>query len=318
MNFTNIILYIIFLIIGLPFRILPYEYSQKLGYLITKLFFKILKKYPKIILSNLQFAFPEQDQNFYKEIYKKNLIHIGRLLADTFLKKRMKGEWFQKRVVYNKEVQEIEKEIENKLNNKEAVIIISGHLGTWENLAQYLGYRFYPKTGIIYKSIKNPYVDKWFYQARTNTGAILYPMEDSLSAIRFLQNGNILAIAPDQNAGGAGLLINFLNRPASTYKGPALIGYKSNAHIYFVAMLHLDNGKMSLIYNYLGRVNNNDDKNKIIEEWTKKWVHTLESYIKLNPEQYFWVHQRWKTTPEIMKKFQEEKLKKRGIFKDSN
>lgn len=320
-QFINIILFLIFYVISLPFRLLPYEFAQKLGYLITKFFFKVLKKYPKIVYNNLRNAFPDKDEDFYYKVYNKNLKHTGRLLADTFLKKRMKEKWFKKRIIYDSSTEKIEKEIEEKLSKKEPVILISGHLGSWENLAQYLGFRFYPKTGIIYKSIRNPYVDKWFYKLRSATGAKLFRMEDSLLAIKFLQEGNLLGIAPDQNAGGSGIMIDFLNRPASTYKGPALIAYMSNAHIYFVALLHEDQGKMKLLYKYLGKVSkkeeNNKTKEEIIKDWTEKWVHVLEKYIKIYPEQYFWVHQRWKTTPEIMKKFEEEKLRKRGIIKNS-
>lgn len=319
-KFINFILFLILYFLSIPFRILPYKVAHKLGYFITVFFFKIIKKYKKIIYTNLQYAFPKREQEFYDKIYKENLKHIGKLLADTFLKTRMKEKWFRKKMIYDESSTLIEKEIENKLKNKEPVILISGHLGTWENLAQYLGYRFYPKTGIIYKSIKNPYVDRWFYKLRSITGAKLFRMEDSLSAIKFLQEGNLLGIAPDQNAGGAGIMIDFLNRPASTYKGPALIAYTSNSHVYFVAMLHEKNGKMRLIYEYIGRLTEetkkNKTKNELIEEWTRKWVHTLEKYVKLYPEQYFFVHQRWKTTPEIMKKFEEEKLKKRGIIKN--
>jgi KDO2-lipid IV(A) lauroyltransferase len=319
-NLINFILFLIFYLISIPFRILPYEATQKLGYYITIAFFKILKKYNKIIINNLQYAFPNKESGFYQKIYKENLKHIGMLLADTFLKSRMKEKWFKKRIIYDESSQNIEKEILNKLKNKEAVILVSGHLGSWENLAQYIGYRFYPNTGIIYKTIKNPYIDQWFYKMRSITGAKLFRMEDSLLAIKFLQEGNLLGIAPDQNAGGAGIMIEFLNRPASTYKGPALIAYMSNANIYFVAILHQPKGKMKLLYEYLGKINEeiktNKTKEEIIFEWTQKWVKILEKYIKIYPEQYFWVHQRWKTTPEIMKKFEQEKLQKRKRIKN--
>ncbi len=314
---TNFILYLIFLTLSIPFRIVSYTIAQKLGYFITVLFFKTFKRYPKIIHNNLEFAFPEKDSDFYKNIYKKNIIFTGKLLADTFCKFKMDSNWFQKRILKNQETLTIEKEIENKIKNKEPVILISGHLGSWENLAQYLGFRFYPNTAIIYKSIKNPYVDKWFYKARSKTGAKLFSMEDSLSAIKFLQEGKLLAIAPDQNAGSAGILIDFLNRPASTYKGPAFIGLLSKAHLYFVTLLHNDKANMQLIYKYIGKIeeDSKNQKEKYIKIWTAKWVKTLEAFIKQYPEQYFWVHQRWKTTPEIMKKFTEEKMRKRGLIK---
>ncbi|MCS7205352.1 MAG: lauroyl acyltransferase [Leptospiraceae bacterium] len=315
-NFVNFILYLIFLGVGFLFRILTYKQAQRLGYLVVLVLSFIVKKYKKIILQNLEFAFPNETKEFYQKIYRENLKHLGRLLADTFLKKRMNKDWFEKHLLKTEETHQIEKEIQEKLQNNEPVILISGHLGTWENLAQYVGYRFYPKAGIIYKAIKNPFLDRWFLKARTLTGARLFEMEEAIVAVRFLQNGNLLGFAADQNAGGAGIMIPFLNRPASTYKGPAFMGTMSHANLYFITMLHKDKGKLLLHYQYLGRIPKSDKQNReyIIEEWTKKWMKSLETFIKIYPEQYFWVHQRWKTTPEIMKYFEEQKLKKRGYL----
>ncbi len=240
---------------------------------------------------------------------------MGKLIADTFLKPIMREKWFKKYVYYDQTTIKMEKRIEEQIHKKEPVIIITGHLGNWEDLAQYLGYRFQNLISIIYKNIKNPYLDRWFYEKRSLTGAKLYSMEESFNVIKFIEQGKILAIAPDQNAGGSGIMIPFLNRHASTYKGPALIGYLTEAHIYFTSMMYTDNHKLKLIYNYIGKITKEDkkkfNKEQIVETWTQKWVKTLEKQIHYFPEQYFWVHQRWKTTPEIMKKLQEIKENKR-------
>ncbi|MFN3604248.1 MAG: lysophospholipid acyltransferase family protein [Leptonema sp. (in: bacteria)] len=313
MKLANFFIFLITYFIGLFFRILPYFLAQKLGYIIIVLFFLLIKKYKKIIYSNLQHAFPEKNHEFYHRIYKANLKHMGRLLADSFLKARMKKKWFQKYLILDENTSSIEKEIDKLLEKQEPVIVITGHLGSWETLAQYLGYRFPNRTLIIYKKIKNSYLDQWLLKLRSTTGAKLYSMEETFTILKLLEKGNLLAIAPDQNAGGSGLFINFLNRPASTYKGPALFGYSTKAHIYFVTMIYQKNTKLKIIYEYLGKIQNSStNKEAIIQEWTQKWVSTLEKYVKKFPEQYFWAHQRWKTTPEIMERLQKEKLKKRG------
>lgn len=316
MKVLDFIVFLITYCIGIFFRIFTYNFSHRVGYWITLFFFSILKKYKKIIYNNLQIAFPNQTNEFYNEIYKKNLKFIGKLIADTFLKSRMKNQWFEKHIIQDKETIKIEEQIKEYLNNKEPVILLTGHLGGWETLAQYLGYRFSNSTLIIYKKIKNKYLDNWLYKLRTITGASLYPMEDTLNVIKELEKGKLLAIAPDQNAGGSGIMVNFLNRPASTYKGPALIGYTTKAHLYFTSLLYLEKGKFKIIYEYLGRIQSQSSKEEIIKEWTNRWVSILEKYIKQYPDQYFWVHQRWKTTPEIMEKFKREKLLKRGILKE--
>ncbi len=314
MKIFDFLIFIIVYVIGLLFNMLSYPSSKNVGYMITRIFFFVFKRYKKIIYSNLSYAFPEEKESFYKDIYNKNLKYIGALLADSFLKPKMNGKWFNQYLLLDPKTIQIEKEIEEKLNKKEPVILISGHIGTWESLAQYLGYRFPNKTLIIYKKIKNVFLDRWLLKLRSSTGAHLYSMEETLSVIHKLEKGNLLGIAPDQNAGGNGIMINFLNRPASTYKGPILIAYKTSAHIYFICMLYDKDHKLKLFYKYLGRIKNQEkDKEKIINEWTKKWVNCLEDYVRKYPDQYFWPHQRWKTTQEILDKFQKEKLRKRGI-----
>lgn len=175
MKFIDFFVFIIVYFIGLLFRILPYTLAQKVGYTITLFFFFAFKKYKKIIISNLEHAFPNENELFYKDIYKKNLNYIGRLLTDSFLKANMNGKWFKKYLLLDSQTFQIEKEIEEKLNQKEPVILITGHLGSWENLAQYLGYRFPNKTLIIYKKIKNVFLDRWLYKLRATTGALLFP-----------------------------------------------------------------------------------------------------------------------------------------------
>lgn len=293
-QFSYIVSFILAYLFYLPFKLLPYKACLSYGRALVTLLYPIATKHRKIALENISYAFPNLSEDEKLILLKKSFLHLGNLLAGSLWAPRLTREWMDQYLVYDENSLNIEKQtIEEGIG----VVLISGHLGTWEILVQFMGVRM--KGAGIYKKIRNPYIDKWLRKLRANNGIKLVPMEDSAQVVKLLKNGYWVGFGSDQNAGKAGIFVDFLNRKASTFQGPALMAYLTGSKILVYSALSGENGKVIIRVNDLGVINKKEfpDRETAIRTFTERWTKSLENEIKLFPEQYFWVHRRWRTKP---------------------
>ncbi len=277
-----------------PFKILPYKSCLSYGVLILKLLFPLAKKHRKIAYENISYAFPELSEKEKLVLVKKHFLHLGKLMAGTLYAPRINKKWMDEFLVYDEESLKLEQD--SKKENV-GVVLISGHLGTWEILVQFMGIRM--KGAGIYKKIRNVFVNDWIKKMRGTNGIVLVSTEETAKSMKLLKENYFLGFGADQNAGKAGIFVDFLNRKASTYQGPALMAYLTNSKILFYSAICSEEGKILIRIKNLGFINKKEfaSREEAVRVYTEKWAKVLEEEIKLFPEQYFWVHRRWRTKP---------------------
>ncbi len=278
----------------IPFRILPYRWCLGYGRALVILLYPFAKKHKKIAYENISYAFPHLPENEKQILLKKSFMHLGNLLAGSLWAPRLTKEWMDSYLVYDEKSLKIEKDT---IKEGIGVVLVSGHLGTWEILVQFMGIRM--KGGGIYKKIRNPYVDKWLQSLREKNGISLVAMEDSGRVVKMLKSGYWVGFGSDQNAGKSGIFVDFFNRKASTFQGPALMAYLTGSKILLYSVLCGEKGKVIVRVSDLGTISKKDfpDRESAVRFFTEKWTKELEAEIRLFPEQYFWVHRRWRTKP---------------------
>jgi KDO2-lipid IV(A) lauroyltransferase len=293
-NIGYIISFCIAYLFYFPFKILPYRVCLVYAKGIVLLLYPLARKHRKIALENIRYAFPEKSEKEAKELLFKHFLHLGNLLAGSLYASRMNQAWIDKYLIYDEKSLQIEESVKKE---GVGVVLITGHLGTWEFLVQFMGIRM--KGAGIYKKIRNPYIDRWLKKLRENNGILLITTDETSAAIKLLKKGYWIGFGTDQNAGSAGIFINFLNRPASTYAGAVLMAYLTNSRLLYYSVVCGDKGKVLVRVRDLGFVDKKKfpDKDDVIRYYTHEWTKVLEEEIKLFPEQYFWVHRRWRTKP---------------------
>lgn len=293
----NFLAYAAIVWFSLPFKILPYRACLAYGKCIAAMLSPLAGKWKRIAAENIRHAFPEQDEAWVQDLVKKNWRHMGRLLADSFYGPRMTKEFYEKHCVYDPGSREAE---EAAFARGTGVICNCGHLGTWELLVQYTGRVL--NGGGIYKKFSNPWVDRWYKNLRESSGIELFEVADSQQAIRYLRKGGRVGFVSDQNAGGSGIFVDFMNRPAATFRGPALMAGISGSGMLFYSAVHGADKKVHLRIQDLGMIDLKKfkDREEALRHYTEVWVRALEKDIRAYPEQYFWVHRRWKTKPPEM------------------
>ncbi len=177
-------------------------------------------------------------------------------------------------------------------------ILLTGHYGNIEVLGSTLALIGFDMTAIM-RPLDNPYLNRMLTRRRGTHGLKLL---DKGGATRhapdILRNGGGLAFIADQNAGRKGIFVDFFGRKASTYKSIGLLAMQFEVPIIVGCARRIGRG-----FQYEMQVN------RVIEpaEWvdrddpllwiTQEYTSALEALIREAPEQYLWIHRRWKTRP---------------------
>jgi KDO2-lipid IV(A) lauroyltransferase len=189
------------------------------------------------------------------------------------------------------------------LSSGRPVIVLSGHFGNWEMAVSAFGVFGFPM-GVVARDLDNPYLHRWFMQFREHTGhRLLSKKGGGGDMVEFLERRGNLALLGDQDAGKRGLFVPFFGQPASTFKSIALLALQYRAVIVVGYALRLpddfSNYRWVRFEQGCEAVIDPDDYQgpNAIRELTADYTAALERIILRAPEQYFWVHRRWKSQP---------------------
>jgi Kdo2-lipid IVA lauroyltransferase/acyltransferase len=124
---------------------------------------------------------------------------------------------------------------------------------------------------------------------------IIDRFESHRLAIKALRAGRAVAFAADQNAGRSGVFVPFFGRLASTHRGPALFAVKTDAPVFLGYCVRTSNG-------YAGglepiEVDRSGKLDDVVYNITAAFTKRLEEVVRSVPDQYLWLHRRWKTRP---------------------
>ncbi|MEK7465891.1 MAG: lysophospholipid acyltransferase family protein [Planctomycetota bacterium] len=175
------------------------------------------------------------------------------------------------------------------------VIAVSAHLGNWEIGAVVLGHLGHPPTWLL-RPIENPGVQELLNDARASAGIHVIEKWGGLrEAIHVLRRGEVLAMLVDQDARDQGVFVPFFGREASTLKSPALLSHRTGAPIVPFAAMRQRDGKFLVEIGEGFVAQGSVDQEADLEKSTARFTKTIEDWIRRFPEQWLWVHRRWKT-----------------------
>src|SRR5687768_7897098 len=182
--------------------------------------------------------------------------------------------------------------IHQELRAGRPVILLLSHIGNWELFAQLVPhYANYARIGTIYQKLGNRYIDQEVSRKRARTGAALFDRGEGFhKPIELLRAGGLIGILGDQHAGDHGLWTPFFGRLASTSPLPGLLAKRTGATV-IAAAVHTE-GPARWRMVFTPQVNAPEDS---VGALTWKGNQTIEQQIRKAPEDWFWVHNRWKT-----------------------
>jgi KDO2-lipid IV(A) lauroyltransferase len=177
------------------------------------------------------------------------------------------------------------------------VIVVTGHFGNFELGGYALGVLGFP-TFTVARNLDNPYLDRYLAGFRAATGQHLIPKNGGYEQIeRVLSGGGTMAFLADQYAGEKGCWVEFFGRPASAHKAIALLALEHKAPL-AVCYARRRDGPMQFEMVSAAIADSRDASAELgnVRDITL-WYHgQLERAIRSSPDQYWWVHRRWKDT----------------------
>lgn len=273
---------------------LPLEVCERGAGVLATLFARILKVRGKVIDENLGHAYPQLSSRQRSMIAWKMWRHLFLMVAEIAHTPRKihRTNWKQ-----HSNIQQMEWFVRT-LTSGRPLVLISAHYGNFE-LGGYLMGLFGFPTYTVARRLDNPYLDRWVNEFRGRTGQFILPKEGSSDQIaKLLESGGILTLLGDQAAGDKGCWVEFFGRPASTHKAVALFSLSGEAP----AMVSYARRTGKPLHYEVGPYDIVDPKSPDFELGTvplfSQWYSDcLEKIVNRAPEQYWWLHRRWKGTP---------------------
>lgn len=192
-------------------------------------------------------------------------------------------------------------------------IIVTGHLGNFEvggYVAGLMGF----STLTIARRLDNVFLHRWVERFRGAKGQHMVDKEGCANDVdNHLQGGGILSLLADQHAGPKGCWVDFLGVPASCHKALALFSLSADAPMLVGSTARVNRQPMQFEFSCSGAadpINDPDGHCASVTTLTTWYNQQLETAIRSSPEQYWWLHRRWRTPPEkVAKRLEKAKAK---------
>ncbi|HVE38979.1 MAG TPA: lysophospholipid acyltransferase family protein [Planctomycetota bacterium] len=272
-----------------PWRAAP-SIARVLGFLIRT----IDRKHVRIATKNLEKSRgvcpSDQIPAFIGRTYEHVALGVIEMMMLPRLMKRQAVSRYVKLVRYDT--------FDRVLKEGHGCIVVIGHLGNWEIGGLATNLAGYPLQSLA-RPIDNPWIDRYLKRFRTQTGQKMIPRDRALGEmIRVLQRGGMLVVQVDQDARQVGVYVNFFGRPASTHRAPATLSLKYNTPIVLVNTYREGALNYAVCSDpiYPAAFRDHPDPVKAL---TQAYSDRFEECVRQHPEQWFWMHDRWKTAERV-------------------
>ncbi|MBN8537807.1 MAG: lipid A biosynthesis lauroyl acyltransferase [Deltaproteobacteria bacterium] len=274
--------------------LLPRKVSRGLFSLFGFFWFDLFQFRKKIVLDNLKIAFPDLSLKEREKIGRQSVYNLMASLADFFIIPFIDQKWIETNVVYHG-VENMQK----ALSLDKGVFVLSLHMGNGDLSASLIQLQKF-KLFLITKFFKNKiFNDIWFRIRGAQGVSYIEPHGEKtpFQILKALKSNALVVFVLDQYMGKPfGLETSFFGRKTGTAKGLALFYLKTKSPIIPVYCYEGQDDKYHVVYEPQLELNHliTEDKDKTLLDLTQKFCHVTESFIRKHPDQWMWIHRRWK------------------------
>jgi len=201
--------------------------------------------------------------------------------------------------------------LDKALSYGHGAVMAAAHMGNWELLGGALALSGYPLIAVAQRQA-NESMNRLINEHRAMMGMHVTPKSSVMEMVKYLGKGYLIGLLMDQDARDDGLIVDFLGQKASCYQGPAYLARLKGAPIVPVFITRLPDGRHKVMLHESFFVEKTKDRQADIRRATLKIVEIVESHIRSRPEEWFWMHDRWKycKRPEVRAKLLEMESRK--------
>jgi KDO2-lipid IV(A) lauroyltransferase len=274
--------------------LLPLSVSYVLAVFLGRCAYYILHKYRKIALENLS-------QAFGREKTELEIVLIAKKVFENLAKNAVELLNFPKMNARNIDrfvtIEGIER-IDDSFARGRGTIVLAFHFGNWDLTGLVFRLKGYPGATIGKKIYFYKY-DEWLNSLRRAGDVnVIYRDDSPRKMLKVLKENKILGVVADQDVDSVdGVFVDFFGRPAYTPVGPVVLAKATGASMIPVLVVRDGTRHRFIIEKPVELVDTGDKEADIVTN-TKRWSDVIESYIRKYPDQWVWMHRRWKTQRE--------------------
>ncbi|ADK85458.1 lipid A biosynthesis acyltransferase [Desulfarculus baarsii DSM 2075] len=273
---------------------LPLWLMRWFGRLTGRLVFTLDRRHRQIMLDNLALSFPGKSPAELRKLALSCLRHICSAFFEMPRLVRYSPAQAAAMVrVHGKE------RLDRAQARGRGVILLTGHIGNWEWMNAASIAIINSPALVVARPIDWPPADRLVNYWRCKDGSRIVAKDSSArSLLRELRAGGYIALLLDQNVDWYdGEWVDFFGRPACSNKGAALLAMKTKAAVVPVWCARGPDGKFDIFVGEELPLVDTGHKTQDVWDNTQNYQRALEDIIRQRPEQWFWLHQRWKTKP---------------------
>jgi KDO2-lipid IV(A) lauroyltransferase len=272
---------------------LSLETGHQLAKFLAWFFAEVLRIRRKVVDDNLCHAFPEMTPGERRRLARGMWEHLFLLVFEVAQAPRRIHEHNWRQFLKLRDVEPLM----SLILARRPVVIVTAHFGNFELGGYLLGLLGFP-TFTVARNLDNPYLDDFVERFRGATGQTIIPKNGGYDQIvAALAAGGTMTLLADQYAGPKGCWVQFFNRPASAHKAIGLLSLDYDAPIAICSVRRLDK-PLQFEMRLWEVLDPRDVTARIdsIRDLTQWYTAKLEEMIREAPEQYWWLHRRWKDT----------------------
>ena len=293
--------------------LLPYDALLFLGRVFGNLYYLLVKKQRERAVAQMMPALNVSEKEARK-LVRASFVNLARNMLDILYMPNLN----EKNLSEYIEIDHLER-MRAALLGGQGVVVLTGHVGTWEWLSAAFSLNGMPVTAIA-KLQPNAEYSRALDDLRATIHVEIFNRgtNELRAAGRALKEGKILGFLADQDAGPGGAFIKFLGKTASTPLGPAVFARRFNAPVLPAFILRKENGRHLVKIGEIMHFEDTGDTDADLLRFTEKMTKILEEVIRENPTQWLWFQKRWNTPPEMQKINKHHTVKVRRKSKEAD
>lgn len=272
----------------------PRSWVRAAGALIGVLWFDVLRLRRGVVMGNLDIAFPEKDRAWKTRVARTALRRFGSNFLEFYTLPRVDEAWVSRNVVF-----EGWEHLERAKARGKGVYLLSLHMGGYDIAASLMPMRGH-ETFLISKFIKNKRLNDLWFSIRGAKGMKFIEPHGDKTAFEILKaikrNAGVIFVLDQYMGKPFGIETTFFGRKTGTAYGLALFVLKTGSPVVPVYSVEGNDGKMHLIFEPEIETGPllTDDKDENIRRLTQRFTDAIEAIVRKYPEEWLWVHRRWK------------------------